>query len=226
MAWLIRTFNSSIGKKLLMALTGLFLTTFLFVHLAGNLILLKGQAGALDFNAYAKFMTTFPLIKAISYLLYASILGHAVWGVMLAFANKSARPQNYAKVGNTPGVSWASKNMAVLGTIIFAFIVIHMKSFWFEMHFGQLGVDANGNKDLYTLVETSFKEWWYVALYVVSMAALGFHLYHGIQSGFQTLGLRHAKYTPLIKTVTLVVALLVPAAFAAIPVGMFFMFGR
>ena len=205
-----------------MALTGLFLSVFLIAHLAGNLQLLDmSPEGQLKFNAYAKFMTTFPVVKAVSYLLYFSILFHAFDGILLAIQNRKARPVRYAKENAGSNRSWASSNMALLGTLILVFLVIHMKGFWYEMHWGALGLDADGNKDLYAVVAAAFSELWYVALYVVSMAVLAFHLLHGFQSSFQSLGLNHPRYTPVIKNVGVFFGVVVPILFALIPVWMF-----
>jgi succinate dehydrogenase / fumarate reductase cytochrome b subunit len=214
--------GSSLVKKYWMALTGLFLCIFLIAHLAGNLQLLDmSPEGQLKFNAYAKFMTTFPLVKAVSYLLYFSILFHAFDGILLAYQNRKARPVRYAKENAGANRSWASSNMALLGTLILVFLVIHMKRFWYEMHWGELGVDADGNKDLYAVVAAAFSQLWYVALYVVMMAVLAFHLLHGFQSAFQSLGLNHPRYTPIIKNVGVFFAVVVPVLFALIPVWMF-----
>jgi len=214
--------GSSLTKKYWMALTGLFLVTFLIAHLAGNLQLLDmSPEGQLKFNAYAKFMTTFPLVKAVSYLLYFSILFHAFDGFLLTIQNRKARPVKYAKENAGANRSWASNNMALLGTLILVFLLIHMRGFWYEMHWGSIGVDSDGNKDLYTVVAAAFGELWYVALYVVMMAVLAFHLLHGFQSAFQSLGINHARYTPIIKSIGVFFAVVVPVLFALIPVWMF-----
>lgn len=205
-----------------MALTGLFLCVFLIAHLAGNLQLLDmSPAGQLKFNAYAKFMTTFPVVKVVSYLLYASILFHAFDGILLAFQNRKARPVKYAYEKPNANSTWYGRQMALLGTLVLVFLVIHMKGFWYEMHWGQLGVDADGNKDLYTLVAAAFKQPWYVAIYVISMAVLAFHLLHGFASAFQSLGLNHPRYTPIIKNVGVFFGVVIPLFFALIPVWMF-----
>ena len=125
--------KSSVGKKYWMALTGLFLCLFLIGHLIGNLQLLYGDA--LQFNQYALFMTTNPLIKVASYLTYFSILFHAVDGILLAIQNQKARPVKYAKNRPETNTIWASRNMAVLGTLILIFIILHMANFWARMHF-------------------------------------------------------------------------------------------
>ena len=133
MKWLINFLTSSIAKKLLMSLTGLFLISFLLIHLIGNLQLLKNDGGE-SFNAYAYFMVNNPLIKIISFKLYALILLHAFLGIYIYFKNKKAKGQTYAG-GAKANVSWASKNMALLGTGILAFIFIHMGDFWYKMKF-------------------------------------------------------------------------------------------
>jgi len=219
-------FSSSIVRKVWMSLTGLFLCSFLVVHLLGNLTLLRSGAGAAEaFNAYAHFMTSFPLIKITSYLLYASILFHAVWGIMLEIRNRKARPIAYAYNKASASSSWASRKMSLLGTIILVFIVTHMYNFWALMHFGSIPLDASGNKDLYTVVMEFFRHpsfgWIATLSYVIAMAGLAFHLHHGFQSAFQTLGINHRRYTPIIQKVGVVFSLLVPIAFAIIPVYIF-----
>ena len=111
--------------------------------------------------------------------------------------------------------------MAVLGTLVLVFIILHMSHFWAKVHFTDLSLDSNGNKDLHTIVIDLFQQWWYVLFYVASMFALGFHLWHGFQSAFQTLGLRHSKYTPIIKLKSYAFAILIPAGFAIIPVWIY-----
>jgi len=202
-----------------MSLSGLFLCSFLVVHMAGNMQLLLGDGG-LAFNEYAYSMTHNPLIKTTSYLLYFGILLHAVQGLILAWANRGARKSKYAS-GSSAGSSFASRNMGILGSILLLFIVVHMKTFWFEMHWGSIPVDKNNFKDLYTVVVTAFTNPLYVVFYLISLAALAFHLFHGFQSAFQTLGINHSKYTPIIKIVGQVFAILVPALFALQPIVIF-----
>ena len=119
-------FKSSIGKKVIMALTGLFLSIFLVVHVSGNLQLFKTDSG-LAFNQYSVLMTTNPFIKTISYLLYITIVLHAIRGIMLVLENKKARPVSYAMYDGKANSKWASRNMGLLGTVILFFIVIHAK---------------------------------------------------------------------------------------------------
>jgi succinate dehydrogenase / fumarate reductase, cytochrome b subunit len=252
-----KAFSSTLGKKLIMGLTGLFLSLFLVVHLIGNLQLFKNDGGQ-AFNEYSYFMTHFTPIKVVSYLLYASIILHAVYALILTTGNKKARPVGYAQYNGAANSSFSSRNMGILGTILLIFIVIHMKSFWWEYHNGPIPfkkyetslvtdapaqitdvtdagakhasyVDTQNNtqvvvaKDLYSVVAYAFKNPIYSALYVIAMIAMGFHLYHGFQSGFQTLGFDHSKYKPLIDFVGLwVFSIIIPAVFAAMP--LYFLF--
>ena len=206
----------------MMALTGLFLILFLVVHLIGNLQLLKGDQGQ-SFNIYAAFMTSNPLIIVISYVNYTAILVHVIWSILITRRNRKARgPEGYAVVKNSS--HWTSRNMGILGTFIFIFLVIHLRSFWYEMHWGGIptATYASGEyKDLYTVVDTAYADLWFVMLYVVSMALLAFHLFHGFGSAFQTLGLNHVKYNPLIRFVGVAFAIIVPALFALIPIYMY-----
>jgi len=223
MNWFTNFLSSTIGRKFLMALTGLFLILFLVVHLAGNLQLLKADEGH-AFNVYAQFMTSNPVIKTISYVNYAAILLHIVWAIILTVRNKSARgPQGYAVSRNSS--HWTSRNMGILGTLIFIFLVIHLRGFWYEMHWGGIptkNYDGADVKDLYAVVDFAYQNEWFVIFYVASMAFLAFHLVHGFASAFQTLGLNHIKYNGVIKFVGVAFAIIVPALFALIPIYMYF----
>ena len=147
--------KSSLAKKYWMALTGLFLCLFLAGHLAGNLQLIFGDA--LQFNQYALFMTTNPAVKLLSYVTYISILFHAIDGILLTIQNKKARPIGYAKENPGANSAWASRNMAVLGTLILVFIVTHMVNFWAVMHFDEsmplqtITIDVGGQKQEFYL---------------------------------------------------------------------------
>ena len=215
-------FKSSLGRKYLMALSGLFLCTFLIVHCIGNLQLFKDDGGQ-AFNEYTYFMTHNPLIKIVAYVNYALILLHIINGFILLSANKKARPQAYANVDQSKSSTWSSRNMGILGTLILVFLIVHMRSFWFEMKFGSIPVimyDGSdiAYKDMYKIVVEAFSQAWYVVLYVISMIALAFHLFHGFQSAFQTFGINHHRYTPIIKVIGVgVFAIIIPALFAAMP---------
>ena len=175
-------------------------------------------------------MTTFPAVKVLSYLTYASVLFHLVDGVVLTMQNHEARPVRYAVEKGSANSGWSSRNMAVLGTIVLVFIVTHMQNFWWKMHFSDMPtqvVDGVALKDLHTVVLDYFNPAVNsmaaaaVALYVLGMAALGFHLWHGFASGFQSLGVRHETYTRWIEMVGKAFAVVVPLAFASIPLYLF-----
>jgi succinate dehydrogenase / fumarate reductase, cytochrome b subunit len=224
MKWFIDLFSSTLGRKVVMAFSGLFIILFLAVHLAGNLQLLKDDGGE-AFNIYAYFMTHNPLIKTVAYVNYAIFLAHIVWAVALTIYNRQARGSESYAVTSSKSSIWSSRNMGILGTIIFVFLVIHMTQFWGQMKFGSIPYKSYGAqevKDLYTVCALAFKEWWIVALYCISMVAIAFHLWHGFSSAFQTLGLNHMKYNPVINLVGRTFSIVVPALFALIPIMMFF----
>lgn len=215
--------QSSLAKKYWMAATGLFLILFLIGHLAGNLqLLIPGEEGKLQFNAYAQFMTSNILVMILSYLTYISIIFHSIDGLVLTIQNKKARPIDYAYSRPSQNSLWTSRNMGILGTLILVFIIIHMAQFWYVMHWGPIGTDSAGNKDLHTVVITAFTDGTfglvYTIAYVVAMAVVALHLSHGFQSAFQSLGLRTDKIKKALFTVGYLFAIIVPLLFAIIPV--------
>lgn len=195
---------------------------FLVVHLLGNLQLLKDDGGE-AFNIYAYFMTHNPLIKTISYGLYAFILIHTVQGIRLWLSNKSSRgPEKYA-VQHIRSSERSARNMAWLGIIIFIFLILHLWQFWLQMKMGVLPAVEYDSLDhpvqnLYLPVAEAFKNIFYVVFYVICMGVVGLHLWHGFWSAFQTLGLAHKKYTPVIKGVGMVYSIGMALGFAIIPV--------
>lgn len=223
MKWFVEMFSSTLGRKLMMALTGLFLITFLLVHLIGNLQLLKADGGH-AFNVYAEFMSTNPLIQTVSKVNFILIIGHIVISAILTVRNRKARGSVGYAVSNSRSSIWSSRNMGILGTIILVFLIVHLQTFYAQMHWGGVPVlDYEGKpvRDLYTLCNDWFHEGWYVALYVFCMIAVAFHLWHGFTSAFQTLGLNHLKYNGLIDFVGKAFSVIVPAAFAYIPIMMY-----
>ncbi|MGH1337663.1 MAG: succinate dehydrogenase cytochrome b subunit [Aureispira sp.] len=229
MKWIIDFLLSSLGKKLVMSLTGLFLCSFLIMHMIGNLQLFVPDGG-LTFNAYAYFMTHNPLIKTISYGLYAGILLHAFQGILITMQNRKAKGGKYqGKDISATKAKAASRNMAALGLLVFAFLGLHMVQFWGVMHFstwpengeilpGVQAFDAAGNKNLYGLVSAAFAQAWVVIFYLVALVALALHLLHGFWSAFQTLGLSNTKYEPIIRGAGAGFAILIPLGFAAMPI--------
>lgn len=215
--------GSSLAKKYWMAATGLFLCLFLLGHLAGNLqLFIPGEAGKLQFNAYAVFMTTNPAVMVLSYLTYISILFHAVDGLLLTLANRKARPVGYAMYSPSRSSHWTARNMGILGTVILAFIVIHMAMFWWKYKFGEIPLDSAGNKDLHQVVIKAFSAdgfgMWYTLGYTLAMLAIAFHLWHGVKSAFSSLGLKTPKVERAIQLAGYSFAVLVPLLFASIPI--------
>ena len=214
--------KSSLAKKYWMGATGLFLCLFLVGHLVGNLqLLIPGAEGKLQFNEYAQFMSTNPAVRILSILTFASVIFHVIDGIVLTVNNKKARPVGYAY--SKPGRSsvWTSRNMGILGTIILVFLVLHLSNFWYEMKFGEIPADSNGLKDLHEVVITAFEDPVYVIIYVVSMIAIAFHLWHGVGSAFRSLGVNHKKYINGLVKFGYAFAVLIPLGFAIIPIYLF-----
>lgn len=220
MGWFTKAISSSLGQKFVMATTGLFLILFLIGHVSGNLLLFKNDGGQ-AYNFYAEFMSTSPFVQVLRIVTAASFILHIIYSVALTRLNKKARPIEYGVNKPAQNTEWPARNMGILGTFTLIFLVIHLRTFLYEMSFGEVPyVDygALGNvKDLYSLVESTFSIWWYSVIYVVLMIALGFHLWHGFKSAFQTLGLKHKKYTPAIEKFGYAFSIIVPAVFAAMP---------
>jgi succinate dehydrogenase / fumarate reductase cytochrome b subunit len=225
MSWFAKTFSSTIGRKIVMSITGLFLCSFLVIHLIGNLALFKDDGGA-AFNTYSHFMGHNPLIRVMEFVLLAGFVFHIWDAIALTRRNKAARSQGYAMNRPQDNSNWSSRNMGLLGTVILVFLIIHLYNFFLPTKTGgldQVMVDGVMIDNLYIRVAESFKIWWYVVLYVLSMIALAYHLMHGFQSAFQTLGINHKKYTPAIKTIGYAFSVLVCLGFAAMPLYFFFL---
>jgi len=231
--------TASIGRKLLMSVSGLFLILFLFVHLFLNSFLLldgvfgfeKGQM----FNAGVHFMGTNPLIKIIEPMLALGFILHIVYSLILTFQNMKARgPQAYASGKKTSGVEFASQNMLVLGIVIASFLAVHIINFYMKMkgfiaweaaevEFPFLGNMAKG-EDAYTLVNATFKILPIVILYIVGSVALAFHLSHGFWSSFQTIGWNNATWMPRLKCISNIVAIILGGGFAVIALAQYLFF--
>lgn len=227
--WFMQFIYSSIGRKILMALTGLFLILFLTVHLVGNIQLLFGNVigsdGGEAFNKYAHFMGHNELVQIISKGNFFFIVLHIIVSIVLTVSNNQARPQRYQYSKPSANSGWSSRNMMILGSLVFIFIVVHLVNFYGRSKFGETPMVQYGNgeeiQNLYVVVQEAFSQLWLVALYVVSMIALAFHLSHGFQSAFQTIGLNHAKYSPAIKFLGKAYSILIPLGFALIPILMY-----
>jgi succinate dehydrogenase / fumarate reductase, cytochrome b subunit len=219
-------FTSSLGKKLIMSLAGLFLCMFLLVHLGINLMLLKGDGGAW-FRIGVEFMTTNILIKIMEVVLFGGFLLHMIYGVILQIQNWMARPTRYAVVHQSQ-TSFFSKYMIHTGAVVLIFLILHFSNFYFVKlgltQAPQGNMVVEGKHDFYNMAINLFSTPAYSWLYIVFMLILAFHLLHAFQSAFQTIGVNHKKYTPAIKYIGMAYAILVPAGFAIIPV--YFLFFR
>jgi succinate dehydrogenase / fumarate reductase cytochrome b subunit len=202
---------SSITKKFVMALAGLFLLTFLPLHLIINLMLLKSDPG--PFNTAAHFMATFPLIKIMEVVLFGVIVIHISWGILLQIQNWLARPVGYVS-GSKAEISFFSKFMIWTGASILTFLILH----FFNFYFIKLGIVKGNPEDFYSLAHSLFKIPAYDFIYLICFALLGFHLFHAFYSAFQTLGLNHRIWTPVVKVVALIYAIIIPAGFAFISI--------
>ena len=216
--------RNSLARKNLMALTGLFLCFFLVIHLAGNLqLLLPVERAHLQYNHYSELLSHNYLIKAISYILYASILVHLIDSILLTLRARAARGAvGYAYDRRGVASVWYSRSMFVLGALILVFLVIHLANFWYPYKFGAVPMDAAGRKDIYLMVVSVYQEWWYVVIYVVSLLVLGFHLLHGFKSAFQTLGLYHHRYGRWLLWAGYAYTFLITLGFIIIPLWVFF----
>jgi succinate dehydrogenase / fumarate reductase cytochrome b subunit len=208
---------SSIGKKVLMSLTGLFLIIFLVEHLIGNLLLFANDNGVM-YEAYSEFLVSNPIIRLIEIFLFVFIIGHAILGAYLWLTNRIKRPIKYRYFRIRENVPLASRTWFIIttGSIIFLFLIIHLRSFFWPMRV--VGEQMSG----YDLVIRAFADPWYDAFYLVALLLLGYHLRHGFQSALQTLGLRNKKYTPFLDGLAFIVWFLIPLLYAIIPVYFYY----
>jgi succinate dehydrogenase / fumarate reductase, cytochrome b subunit len=213
--------SSSIGKKIIMGLTGLFLVSFLVIHCFINSLIFFNDGG-LTFNEGAHFMGSNWLIRAMEYVLFLGLIIHSLQALILTLQNRKARPVQYAKFNGAANSTWYSRSMGLLGTLILFFLIIHLSHFWIKSRFtGLPGEDANGHENLYAVMQVTFQQAWVVILYCLAMVSLAYHLLHGFQSAFQSLGLNHKKYTPFIKKFGIAFSLIIPVIFAAMPLTMY-----
>lgn len=241
-----RTFlNTTVGKKVLMSATGLMLFGFLTSHLVGNFLLLDAIGGRDAFNDYAHWLVSHPAIIPMEIGLFAIFIIHIVSAVKVSLASKAARPEGYA-VRNTMGKStFFSRSMLQTGSIIFIFLVLHLTTFKFGTEHkvsqinenvskttelsvveGEIKVDTTtidtavieSKRDLYQTVVENFAKKWYSLVYIFCMIVMGFHLAHGFQSAFQTLGLNHPKYNCCIKGISNFLAICFALGYSVFPI--------
>lgn len=211
----------SISSKVFMAIAGLFLMSFLMVHLFINLLMLLSDGGVL-FGKAVHFMTYNPAIKIFEYVLFAGFVIHMIIGVIIFIRNYLVRPIKYA-VSPRSKTSFFSKYMIHTGVVIFGFLILHFMHFFF-IKIGWVSVPeyASGKHDFYTMAMHLFSIPLYSIIYIICFLLLGFHLNHALQSAFQTLGLNHPKYTPFVKVVSGLYAIIMTLGFTSIPVYIYF----
>jgi succinate dehydrogenase / fumarate reductase cytochrome b subunit len=209
--------KTSVGKKVLMGLTGLFLISFLVVHVSLNATIFFNDGGQ-TFNAGADFMAHNIVIRIMEIVLFAGLIIHIVQALTLTLANKKARPVAYAKIDGAANSSWYSRSMGILGSLLLLFLVSHLSHFWIDT---KIAVFKNEEHNTYLEMKEVFSHWYVVLIYLVGVIALCYHLLHGFQSAFQSLGLNHKLYTPIIKKVGVWFSIIVCLLFAAMPVCMF-----
>jgi succinate dehydrogenase / fumarate reductase cytochrome b subunit len=208
---------SSIGKKVVMACTGLFLCLFLIEHIYGNVLLYANDGGA-GFNEYSHSMAHSLIIRIVEILLFASIILHVLQAIIITSDNSKARPIKYAVPTSTKGSSWFSRNMGITGSIVFFFIVIHLYNFFIPYRI--IGLAENQN--LAMITKAAFQNPIYVGIYIIGVTCLFFHLLHAFKSAFHTLGLNNKKYTSVWKLVGTLFAWIMWIGFISFPVLFYF----
>jgi len=205
-----------------MGIAGLFLIVFLLVHLTINLFLMYPDGGKI-FTSLANFMGTNLFIKLFEIVLFSAIIIHIILGIILQLQNWRSRPVRYL-VTNKTKTPFLSKYMIYTGIVIFSFLIIHFMNFYFR----KIGlvpnttIQTNGEPDFYTLSIDLFTQPLYSIIYIILIIIVGFHLNHAFQSAFQTLGLDHSKYTPVIKACATIYSIIITVGFCIIP--LFFLF--
>lgn len=213
-------------RKSIIATTGLFLCVFLIVHLSANCILLFPEAIARGlYNSYSTTLRESPLIKIVAYVLYLSLIFHVVYAAIITYKNRRAKPDRYVVDHARENSTWTSRNMGLIGIMILLFIVVHLANFWARIKLGMgenVGLDVDGNVDVYEVTYALFQNIYYVLFYTVLMLPLGLHLYHGLKSAFKTLGFYHKKGLSVLAKISLVYAAIMAIGFGIIPIIVYF----
>ena len=210
-------FSSSIGKKLAMGITGLFLISFLVVHVTLNSFIFLNDGGV-SFNMGADFMAHNPIIRIMEIVLFAGLIWHIVQAFVLTQANQKARPVKYEAYSGNENSKWYSRSMGILGSLLLLFLVIHLSHFWVPTKIAVMNHTAHNT---FEGMKEVFSQWYNVAIYVAGTISLAYHLLHGFPSAFQSLGLNHPKYNGTIKMLGTAFSIIVPLLFALMPIAMF-----
>ncbi len=221
MNWVTKMFSSSLGQKFIMAITGLFLITFLVVHCFLNALIFFNDGGII-FDKGAEFMSTNVLIRIVEVVLFAGLILHIIRAYILLRKNNNSRPIKYQMHDGKANSKWYSRSMGLLGTLLLMFLIIHLKHFWIVSRFTD--EISSGKQTMFNEMKEVFENPIVIIVYILAMFSLAYHLMHGFQSAFQTLGINHKKYTPFIKSCGLVFSILIPLIFALMPLAMHFNF--
>ena len=211
-------FTSSIGKKITMALTGLFLITFLIVHAGINSSIFLNDGGE-TFNTIARFMSHNWILRFLEVGLFAGLIVHIIQGLILWKQNSDARPIAYQTNKAQKNSTWYSRSMGILGTLLLLFLIMHISHFFIGTKIALYGGDQPHN--LFEEMKLVFGEWYIVAAYILGLIALFWHLLHGFQSAFQTFGLNHKRFTPIIKAAGIGYTVIICVLFALMPLAIF-----
>lgn len=207
--------SSTIGRKYAMALSAMFLLIFLVMHLSVNMLSVFGEDG--PFNAASYFMGYNPAVQFLMQpILIFAVFFHFIMGFILEMRNNQARPVKYAVNNGKANSTWMSRNMIISGAVVLAFLALHMYDFWMhEMTYKYVPGegDPTDMTRFWGELHEKFADPLRVGFYVISFVLLGLHLAHGFQSSFQSIGARHPKYTPVIKTLGNWYSILIPAGF-------------
>ena len=207
-------FTSSIGKKVIMSISGLFLILFLCVHLTVNLLLMVSPEA---FNAGCEFMAL-PFIKVIEPILALGFVVHIVWASILTLQNQKARPQKYDVRNQSKNCTWSSRNMYILGGLVLAFLVLHIYNFWISFKFGHI-------ENHYDFVTETLCDPIYAIIYIIAGILLGLHISHGFWSAFQSIGFSNEVWKNRLKYVAYFFAIVFAVGFSIIPIY-FQIFGK
>ncbi|MBI5857297.1 MAG: succinate dehydrogenase cytochrome b subunit [Sphingobacteriales bacterium] len=211
--------TSPVGKKWVMALTGLFLITFLMVHVGLNACIWADDGGIM-FNAAAHFMGSMVVIRIIEIGLILGFVIHIIQGLVLEFQNRRKRGVAYKMSLGSRGSKWYSRSMGLLGTILLLFLILHWVHFWIPNRSHQgwlLGEELN----LYQEMKVTFQQEWVVIVYVIGCISLAWHLLHGFQSAFRTIGVSNKRYLALLNAIGTGFSIIIPLAFAMMPVSFY-----
>jgi succinate dehydrogenase / fumarate reductase cytochrome b subunit len=213
-------FVSSIGKKFAMGLTGLFLITFLIVHAGVNSCIFLNDDGE-TFNAAAHFMSHNWVVRIMEIGLFAGLFLHIIQGLLLWKQNRAARPIKYNVNDAAKNSKWYSRSMGLLGTLLLFFLIIHVSKFFVDTKIALYG-SGDGEHNLYSEMKEEFAKWWIVVIYLLGVVSLFWHLLHGFSSAFQTLGINHKRYTPIIKAIGTAYTVIICILFALMPLAFYF----